>query len=139
MCRVEIDNVTEEGGSMRFNKVLWTIQALLALLFVFAGVAKLVLPIEAMAGPVAFPGWFLRFIGVSDVLGGLGLVLPGILRVHRELTPVAAVGLTIIMTGAVTVSVVGLGVAAAVLPAVVGTLTAFVAYGRSPLATSPAF
>jgi hypothetical protein len=124
---------------VRFNKTLWGVQALLALLFLFAGGMKLVLPVEAMTGPVAFPGWFLRFIGVCEILGGLGLVLPGVLRIRPGLTALAAMGLTIIMIGAVMVSAYGLGVSAAVLPAIVGTLTGVVAYGRSPLATAPAF
>jgi len=67
---------------MRFNKTLWTVQAPLALLFVFAGGMKLVLPLEAMAGPVTLPGAFLRFIGVCEVLGGLGLILPMALRIR---------------------------------------------------------
>ena len=49
---------------MRKNVTLWVVQGLLAALFLFAGVMKLVLPIEAMAGPVALPGLLLRFIGV---------------------------------------------------------------------------
>jgi len=115
---------------MRFNKTLWTVQALLALLFLFAGGMKLILPLEAMAGPVTLPRGFLRFIGVCEVLGGLGLILPMALRIRPELTPVAAAGLVVIMIGATVVSVLGLGVVAAVLPAIVGVLAAFVTYGR---------
>src|SRR6185369_9925696 len=79
-----------EGMKMRKNVTLWVVQGLLAALFLFAGVMKLVLPVEAMAGPVAVPGLFLRFIGVCEALGAVGLILPGLLRVHQELTPVAA-------------------------------------------------
>ena len=57
------------------NIALWIIQSLLALLFLFAGVMKLILPIEEMTQQIALPGLFLRFIGVCEVLGGLGLVL----------------------------------------------------------------
>ena len=49
--------------SKNANRLLWTAQILLALLFVFAGVVKLIMPIEQMAGPVALPGAFIRFIG----------------------------------------------------------------------------
>jgi DoxX-like protein len=119
---------------MRFNKTLWGIQGLLALLFVFAGGMKLALPLDALAGPVTLPGWFLRFIGVAELLGGLGLVLPGAFGIHTELTPIAAAGLMIIMTGATVISVVAMGVASAVLPLVVGTLLSFVAYQRGSLA-----
>ena len=116
---------------MRKNVTLWTVQGLLAALFVFAGVMKLVMPIEAMAGPVALPGLFLRFIGVAEVLGAVGLILPGLLRIHTALTPVAAVGLGIIMIGAVAVTLMGPGGAGmAAVPAVTGLLAGFVAYGR---------
>jgi hypothetical protein len=113
------------------NVLLWVVQGLLALLFVFAGVMKLVLPIDAMAGPVALPGLFLRFIGVCETLGAAGLILPGLLRIHRELTPVAAAGLVIIMIGATVVTVMGGAVAPALVPLVVGLLAASVAYGRT--------
>jgi hypothetical protein len=116
---------------MRKNVTLWTVQGLLAALFVFAGVMKLVMPIEAMAGPVALPGLFLRFIGVAEVLGAVGLILPGLLRIHAELTPLAAVGLGIIMIGAVVITIMGGAVAPAAVPFIVGLLAASVAYGRS--------
>jgi hypothetical protein len=116
------------------NIVLWIIQVLLALLFLFAGGTKLVLPIEvlnAMGPPdaVHFPDLFIRFIGVVEVLGALGLILPGLFRAKTSLTPLAAAGLVILMIGAVAVSL-KLGVGAALFPFVVGLLLAFVAYER---------
>jgi uncharacterized membrane protein YphA (DoxX/SURF4 family) len=121
------------------NIVLWIIQILLALLFLFAGGTKLVLSPEVLAsmGPpnqVQLPGLFIRFIGVCEVLGALGLVLPGLLRIRPQLTPLAATGLTIIMIGAVVVSVMGPGFMTALPALVIGVLTAFVAYGRWHLA-----
>ena len=116
---------------MRKNVTLWVVQGLLAVLFLFAGVMKLVLPVEAMAGPVALPGMFLRFIGVCESLGAVGLILPGLLRIHQELTPVAATGLVIIMVGAVVVTMMGGSVAPAIVPFIVGALAASVAYGRT--------
>jgi hypothetical protein len=100
-------------------------------LFLFAGVMKLVLPIEAMAGPVALPGLFLRLIGVAETLGAIGLILPGLLRIRAELTPLAATGLVIIMAGATVVTAMGGAIAPAVVPLVVGALAASVAYGRT--------
>ena len=116
------------------NVILWIIQVLLALLFLFAGGIKLVLPIEVLTsmGPpnqVQLPGLFIRFIGVCEVLGALGLILPGLFRVKTWLTPLAAAGLVIIMIGAAAVSL-KLGLGAALPPVVVGLLLAFVAYGR---------
>lgn len=112
--------------------VLWIVQVLLALLFLFAGVSKLVMSMEQMAGPVAFPEWFLRFIGVAEALGGLGLILPALLRIRPSLTPLAAAGLVIIMIGAVGTTLMGGAETAkmAAIPAIVGLLCAFVAYGR---------
>jgi len=118
------------------NIVLWIIQILLALLFVFAGVTKLV-PIMTMPPPPPNmwmpPIWFLKFIGLCELLGGLGLVLPGLFRRQQYLTVWAAIGLTIIMIGAVVVSVMTMGAASAVLPLIAGLLCVFVAYGRSKL------
>ena len=116
------------------NVALWIVQGLLAALFLFAGGAKLVLPLDQMAGPVALPGWFLRFIGVAEVLGALGLVLPGLLRIRPGLTPLAAAGLVIIMIGATVITLVGGMVAVALMNVVVALLAAFVGYGRWRLA-----
>jgi|SRR4030095_7846856 uncharacterized membrane protein YphA (DoxX/SURF4 family) len=112
---------------------LWILQVLLALLFLFAGVTKLILPPEAMKGPVELPGFFIKFIGLVEVLGGLGLILPGLLRTRTALTPLAAVGLVIVMIGAVIISL-KVGIAAALFPLVVGVLLVLIAYGRWRLA-----
>jgi DoxX-like family len=123
--------------SMRKNVTLWVVQGLLAALFLFAGVMKLVLPVEAMAGPVGLPGLFLRFIGVAETLGAIGLILPGLLGIHRELTPLAAGGLVIIMIGATVITAMGGTVAPAVVPFIVGVLAASVAYGRRSTRRAP--
>lgn len=116
--------------------VLWVVQGLLAFLFLFAGGSKFVMTVEEMnaSAPVQFPGWFLRFIGAAEVLGGLGLVLPALLRIRPGLTPLAAAGLVIIMIGATATTLAGPDGAMALIPAVVGLLLAFVAYGRWRLA-----
>lgn len=112
------------------NRVLWTIQTLLAAIFLFSGVMKLVLPIEALTQQMALPGLFLRFLGVAEVCGAIGLVLPGLLKIAEGLTPLAASGLLIIMTGATVLTITSVGVVPALLPIVVGLLAATVAYGR---------
>jgi uncharacterized membrane protein YphA (DoxX/SURF4 family) len=119
------------------NVALWIVQVLLAALFVFGGGMKLVLPIEKMTDQVALPGLFLRFIGVCELLGGIGLILPSLLRIRPGLTPLAAAGLIVIMIGAVVISVMYMGVASALIPLLVGILAAFIAYGRSRLAPIP--
>ena len=120
------------------NILLWIIQILLALLFLFAGGTKLVLSAETMASmatpnQILLPMWFVRFIGVVEVLGALGLILPGLFRRQQHLTALAALGLTIVMIGAVVVTTMGDGFKMAITPLVVGLLCAFVAYGRSKL------
>jgi hypothetical protein len=112
------------------NGVLWIVQGLLALLFLLAGGTKLVLPLDQMSGPVTLPGWFLRFLGVAELLGAIGLILPGLLRIRPGLTPLAAAGLVIIMIGATGITAATGGGVTALIPAVVGLLAAFVAYGR---------
>ena len=112
------------------NIALWTLQILLGLLFVFAGGMKLVLPIEEMTEQMALPGAFLRFIGVAELLGGLGLVLPGLTGIRPGLTPLAAAGLVIIMIGATVIGFMISGVTGALLPLAVGVGLAFIAYGR---------
>ncbi|SRR5579883_282361 len=112
------------------NRALWIVQWLLALLFLFAGAAKWAMPIDEMARQASLSGEFLRFIGILEVLGGLGLVLPGLLRIQTRLTPLAAAGLVMIMIGATVVSVKIGPVSTAALPLVTGLLCAFVAYGR---------
>jgi hypothetical protein len=116
------------------NIVLWVIQVLLALIFLFAGVTKLILPIEEMTKQMAMPGLFLRFLGVAEVLGTLGLILPGLFRIKTWLTPLAAAGLMVIVIGATVITLMIGGGATALFPLVTALLAAFVAYGRWRLA-----
>ena len=117
------------------NILLWIIQGLLALLFLFAGSMKFIIPYEQMIkmGPpnqIVFSSAFVHFIGVCEILGGLGLILPGLLRIRKGLTPLAALGLLIIMIGATVVTVMPMGLAAGIPNIVISLLLAFVAYGR---------
>src|SRR6267378_5386336 len=121
-------------GTSTMNVALWIVQGLLAAVFLLAGGAKLVLPLDQMTGPVALPGWFLRFVGLAEVLGALGLILPGLLGIRPGLTPLAAAGLVIVMIGATVVTLTGGMVAVALMNVVVALLAAFVAYGRWRLA-----
>ena len=112
------------------NVALWIAQALLAAVFLFAGGMKLVVPVEEMTQQMTIPGWFLRILGVVEVLGGIGVLLPWLLGIRPGLTPLAAAGLVIVMIGAVAVTLATADVATALIPLVVGLLAAFVAYGR---------
>lgn len=112
------------------NIALWIVQALLAALFLFAGGMKLVLPIEEMTREVPMPGWFLRFVGIAEVLGAIGLILPWLFQIRPALTPLAAAGLLLIMIGATVTTLATLNAAMALMPLSVGVLLGFVAYGR---------
>jgi hypothetical protein len=102
---------------------LWVGQGMAAGLFLFAGGFKLTAPAEMMSeGPVVLPVLFLRFIGLCEVLGAVGLILPGVFRIHRELTPLAAAGLVIIMIGATVLTAIGGQIGGAVVPFVIGVV-----------------
>jgi uncharacterized membrane protein YphA (DoxX/SURF4 family) len=109
---------------------LWSVQGVLTLIFLFAGSMKLILPLEMLTAHMPLPGLFLRFIGLCEVAGALGLILPGVTRIRRGLTPLAACGLVVIMAGAVVLTLASEGVVGAVVPLVVGALAACVASGR---------
>ena len=113
---------------------LWIVQGVLALLFLFAGVSKLIMTVEEMTKDVPMPGAFLRFIAVAEILGAIGLILPSLLRIKPGLTPLAATGLAVIMSGATLITLTYMGVGMALVPLVVGLLAVFVAYGRWRLA-----
>ena len=98
------------------NRALWTTQGLLSALFLFAGSVKLMMPLEEMAAQTGLPGPFILFIGVAEIAGALGLILPGLLRIQTGLTPLAAAGLVIIMIGATIVDSMSDGLAAAAFP-----------------------
>jgi tellurite resistance protein TehA-like permease len=62
-----------KGGGGTITYVLWVTQALLALLFLFTGGIKLALPLEVLTEQTPLPGWFVRFLGMAEVLGASGL------------------------------------------------------------------
>jgi hypothetical protein len=121
---------------LRNNRVLWTLQILLAALYLFAGGFKLVAAPEQMVAsptdpvPSANMVLFLRMIGGFEVLGAAGLIVPGLTGIKRHLTSVAAGCLAVIMVGAVVVSIAELGVSAAIMPLVAGILDVVVMFGR---------
>ena len=117
------------------NILLWIIQILLGLLFLFSGSMKFVMSVAEMKAqtPVVFPGLFFHFIGVCEILGGLGLILPSLLRIKPSLTPLAAAGLAIITAGATVITLMGPMKGMVGLPLVTCLLCIFVAYGRTRL------
>lgn len=127
---------------MKANTRLWLAQGVLAVMFLLAGIPKLVMSAEQMktAGPIQLPVAFIRFIGVCEILGAIGMIVPGLLGIKPGLTPLGATGLVIIMIGATVVNIVDGPAPAAIITVVLGTLAAFVVYGRwmHPVGTASA-
>lgn len=125
---------TTKSKSRALHFALWVVQGLLAAAFVAAGAMKISTPMEQLQANMPWVtgemGKLVRFIGLSEVLGGLGLILPTALRIKPLLTPLAAMGLlTIMVLAAATHAIRGEGSAIGV-NVVLGGLAAFVAWGR---------
>src|SRR5690348_17829897 len=93
---------------MKKNTMLWIVQGLLAVMFLLAGGSKVVMSAEQLTapGPVQLPVPFIRFIGVCEVLGAIGMILPGLTGIRPGLTPLGAAGLVIIMIGATVINII---------------------------------
>jgi hypothetical protein len=118
------------------SRTLWIVQSLLACVFLFAGLVKLVTPIDVMQQQLPLPEFAIRGIGILETLAAFGLILPSLLRILPVLTPLAAAGLVILMTGAtlLTPALSDGEIAPAVLPLALGLLSTFVVYGRTRVA-----
>jgi uncharacterized membrane protein YphA (DoxX/SURF4 family) len=131
------DAIEGRGGvkpSKALHMILWGVQILLGLAFALAGSMKVGQPIDVLAGKMAWvsavPEGLVRFIGVSELLGGVGLILPAATRVKPWLTPLAAVGLTTVMVLAAAFHVTRGEVSMMPASLILGGLAALVAWGR---------
>jgi uncharacterized membrane protein len=118
------------------DRTLWIVTGLLAAVFLFSGIGKLIVPKEKLA-TVPAGGWVNDFsagavkaIGILEILGALGLVLPAVLGIAPVLVPLAAVGLALLMGGAVLTRVRRHEPKPMVADLVYLALAAFVAWGR---------
>ncbi|HLZ57324.1 MAG TPA: DoxX family protein [Ktedonosporobacter sp.] len=111
---------------------LWTLQVVLALMFLFVGGMKLLLPIALLRAsmPLPLPDLFVRFIATAEVAGAFGLILPGLLRIRPMLTLLAALGLVLDMIGATAYNLISGQIGAAVTTVVLGLICLAIAYGR---------
>jgi uncharacterized membrane protein YphA (DoxX/SURF4 family) len=111
---------------------LWIVQALLAAIFLVTGTTKLTQPrLKLAAGPMRWAadvtdGQF-RTIGLLEVLGAIGLILPAAVGIAPLLTPLAAVGLVLTMVGAIHVHVRQGEASRLAVPIVVLAMAVFVA------------
>ena len=117
------------------NIVLWIVQILLALAFLMAGILKATGPIDKLAVRMQWvnslrPPQLVRLIGVLEILGAVGLILPAVTGIWPWLTPIAAIGLVLTMIGAMLLHV-RLGEGSRIAPNIVLLLlAAFVVVGR---------
>jgi uncharacterized membrane protein YphA (DoxX/SURF4 family) len=126
---------TTNRPSRKLNIALWTLQVLLGLFFIAgSGAPKLLLPADALPMPIPLPDWFIHLIGVCEVLGGLALIVPGIVRIQTRLTPIAAACLVALTACATVYQLLASQPANAGFALTMGVLCAIVAYGRGRLA-----
>lgn len=113
---------------------LWVVQLLLAAAFIMGGLMKITTPIEQLATQMPWVtgalGGAVVFIGVVEVLGGLGVLLPSATRIQPKLTVLAAVGLLTIMVLAAITHIIRGEFPLIAVNLVMGAMAAFVAWGR---------
>ncbi|MCC5574832.1 DoxX family protein [Microtetraspora sp. AC03309] len=117
------------------NVVLWIIAGLLALVFIGAGLMKLTQPKDRLAASGMpwtedFSAGTVKGIGALEVLGAIGLILPAALDIAPVLTPLAALGLAVVMAGAAVTHARRKESPTIVVNVVLLLLAAVVAWGR---------
>jgi uncharacterized membrane protein YphA (DoxX/SURF4 family) len=121
------------------NILLWVLQVLLGIFFILNGIQHFIVPPglpELFQWMYDLPTWLHLVSGTAELLGGLGLILPGVLKIQTRLTPLAGAGLTLVMLGAAAWHIPRGETPNIVLNIFLAVLAAFVAYGRwrlSPL------
>ena len=150
MSSVASDGVSNgtasKGSSKGWRIALWVVQVLLALLFGLSGTMKLAVPYADLLKQGAWvervPEGLVKFIGVAELSGALGLILPAATRIKPFLTPLAAAGFVVIM---VLASALHLSLGQPpIAQVIIGGLAAFVVWGRfrkapiTPRARQPA-
>lgn len=116
------------------NTALWIVQALLAIAFLMAGAMKTFQPKEKLAEKMGWVEDFsqgqIRTIGILEILGALGLILPALTGILPWLTPLAAAALALTMVGGAWVHLRRKEYGNVVVNVVLLLLSLFVAYGR---------
>jgi putative oxidoreductase len=126
--------MTAAASSKGLNIALWVVQFLLFAAFGMAGFMKATAPISELSKnmpwvPRFSPG-MVRFIGIAELCGALGMILPSLSRIKPMLTPLAGLGLTVVMVLAAGHHLMNGEAKMAPIPLALGALAAFVAWGR---------
>jgi putative oxidoreductase len=128
-------NHTHATTGKFLHRSLWAVQIVLGLAFVMAGSMKTSTPYAELAQKMAWvgavPEGLVRLIGISELLGGLGLIVPAATRIKPWLTPLAAAGLVVVMVLALGFHLSRGEVSVLPVNLVLGLLAAFVAWGRT--------
>jgi hypothetical protein len=134
MATLAVTTNATTAPSKALHVGLWIVQGLLAALFLAAGGMKLTTPAEKLAASMPWTAgsmiYLARFIGLAEIAGALGLILPAATRIRPRLTALAALGLTTVMALAGLFHLSRGEFAVAPVPALLGLLAAFVAWGR---------
>ena len=124
----------QQQRSKELHIGLWVAQVLLAAMFLMSGFMKLAQPIDKLSQMLPWasqvPEALVRFIGLSEVLGAVGLILPSLLRIKPQLTAWAAIGIAVIMLFATFFHLSRGETGAIVMNIFLALLAAFVAWGR---------
>lgn len=138
---VSATTATPAAPKGALHTALWVAQFLLACAFGMAGVGKSTAPIAELAPDMPWvldvPVALVRFIGAAEFAGGLGMVLPAVTGIRPVLTPLAALGLALIMLLAAVFHVTRGEVPAIAINAALAALALFVAWGRWSRAPIP--
>jgi uncharacterized membrane protein YphA (DoxX/SURF4 family) len=113
------------------NRALWVVQVLLAIFMGLAsGLPKLIVPIDNLPMPIPIPAALLMSIGVLEILGALGLLLPPLTSTAVWLTPLAALGIGLVALGGMGYQLMARESGNAAFALVVALLAMLVGYGR---------
>jgi len=124
----------ETKNNKWLNMALWTTQIILAGMLIMAGFMKSIMPIEQLSASLPWtkdvPVLLVRFIGISEFLGAMGLLLPSLLRIKPVLTPVAALGIIAIMVMAAIFHITRTEFSGVMFTLILALVAAFIGWGR---------
>lgn len=126
--------MANQNSAKVLNAALWAAQALLAIVFLVTGAGKSFLPMEKLYELIPWTkdvnSLHVRLIGLSEIIGSIGLILPSLLRIKPQLTPIAAAGIAVIMLLAIIFNI-SIGETSKIgLNVVLFFMAVFVAWGR---------
>jgi putative oxidoreductase len=124
-----------QGGSRGLNIALWAVQLLLAAAFGYSGYSKAFLPLSDLAPMMPWTAsaapWMVRGIGIAELAGAIGVILPALTRIRPGLTAAAAAGLVLLMICAAIFHLIQGEFAMTGVTLALGALAAFVLWGRT--------